>query len=462
VIYKPAPEAVLTGRELIQVFWEAGVPKNQLQFLPISDDQASVLVQDPRVDCVVLTGGTATAKKILSLRPGLDLIAETGGKNSLIVTALSDRDLAVGDIVQSAFGFSGQKCSACSLAILEAEVYHDLKFRRQLKDAVASLPVGSAWDFASKITPLIRAPEGPLLKAMTTLDPGEEWLLEPKITKEYPQLLSPGIKWGVKPGSFSHTHELFGPLLSVMCADDLSHAVDIANATAYGLTAGLHSLDEREHFFWLDNIIAGNCYINRGITGALVERQPFGGTKLSQFGPGAKSGGPNYLLQLMRVRCLKISTDSYKYYWTHFFSKDHDPMKLLGQDNIQRYKPLAFVELRLHPEDALADIEKVIAAASMASTPLKISCSQPRIDTPLQIESDEAFITRISKYHTPFRVRLLQMPSNYVVTALCEMGAWIVPSKPLNQGRFELLHYLREVSVSYSYHRYGNVGVKRC
>ena len=111
------------------------------------------LIHDPRVNCVILTGGTATAKKFLKMRPGLDLAAETGGKNSIIVTALSDRDLAIKDLLHSAFGHAGQKCSAASLAILEAEVYDDPHFRRHLRDAAASLKVGPAWDLSTRDQP---------------------------------------------------------------------------------------------------------------------------------------------------------------------------------------------------------------------------------------------------------------------------------------------------------------------
>src|SRR6185312_1512748 len=116
------------------------------------------LVTDPRVDAVILTGSASTASLFLEWRPELRLFAETSGKNALIVTALADRDQAVKDLVRSAFSHNGQKCSAASLAICEAEVYDDPAFRRQLRDAVASLPVGGAWDLSSRITPLTQPP----------------------------------------------------------------------------------------------------------------------------------------------------------------------------------------------------------------------------------------------------------------------------------------------------------------
>lgn len=452
VIFKPAPEAVLVGYTLAKLFWEAGVPKNVLQFVPCSDEIASLFVKDARVNTVLLTGATATAMHLYHLKPGLDLVAETGGKNSLIVTALADRDLAIKDIVQSAFGYSGQKCSACSVAILEAEVFDDPGFKRQLKDAVMSLSVGSAYNKSTKVNPLIRPPSGALLAAMQE----EEWLLKPSIDKDNPHLMSPGIRWNVKPGSFIHQNELFGPILSVIRAEHLSHAIEIANATPFGLTAGIHSLDEREHAIWLKNIIAGNCYINRGITGAIVGRQPFGGTKKSSFGPSLKAGGPNYLLQLMHVEQAEV-TDTYQYYWDTYFSKDHDPMHLLGQINIQRYVPNEHMVLRVLPGDSLKDVLKVIKAAKICGTPLKISVHETisLLHTGIK-ETDEEFLMHLKQD----RIRLLSLPTQKVVDALSLRGLWQLPKPVVSNGRIELLHYLREVSISYDYHRYGNLGVR--
>ena len=130
--------------------------------------------------------------------------------------------------------------------ICEAEVYDDEAFRRQLRDAAASLTVGSAWEPTSRITPLTQVPGADLRRALTTLDEGEEWLLEPRQVGANPRLWSPGIKLGVRPGSFFHRTECFGPVLGVMRAADLDEAIDLANDTPFGLTSGLHSLDARE------------------------------------------------------------------------------------------------------------------------------------------------------------------------------------------------------------------------
>jgi RHH-type proline utilization regulon transcriptional repressor/proline dehydrogenase/delta 1-pyrroline-5-carboxylate dehydrogenase len=501
-IFKPARETVLIAWILSQLLWEAGVPPEVLHFLPCADDPTgSFLVQDPRVNFVVLTGATETAQLMQRLRPGLDLMAETGGKNAIIVTAMADRDLACRDIVRSAFGHAGQKCSACSLGVLEAEVYDDPRFLRQLRDAAASLAVGSAWDPVTVVPPLIRSPEEKLLHGLLKLDAGEEWLLEPKQDPHNPQLWSPGIRMGVKAGSCSHLQEYFGPVLSLVRATDLEDAITIVNSTSYGLTSGLHSLDDREHKQWTRDIEAGNLYINRGITGAVVNRQPFGGTKASSFGPGAKAGGPNYLTQMMvaeetglpsqrsevtgELRQLtewfgssgiapeefavwKASIGSYRYEWKTHFSVDHDPSRLLGQDNIFRYVPRKGLLLRLSEQDKLLDIVRVIGAALVCGAPLEVSGAWDTLErlgsltdifsgNTWLVESEEVLLRRIASGEVN-RVRVVTAPADSILSAAAERGIGIVQSPVVAHGRLELLHYVREVSLSIDYHRYGNLG----
>lgn len=490
VIFKPAPEATWVGLKIAEAFWEGGISRDVLQFVVCNDEpEGSHLIKDPRINAILLTGGTSTALSFLKMRPHLDLIAETGGKNSIIVTSMADRDLAIKDIIQSAFSHAGQKCSACSLAILESEIYEDSHFLNQLRDAAASLKVGSPWNLSTRVNPLIRPAHDNLLRAMTKLERGEQWLLKPKQNPYNSNLWSPGIKLGVKPGSFMHQTELFGPVLSVMKADNLDHAVKLANETPYGLTAGLQSLDEREHKFWLDQIQAGNCYINREITGAIVQRQPFGGCKASSFGRGSKAGGPNYLSQLMTPKQIsypqqqelyevyeslgkkiqgenktlwKSSIGSYAYFWNHYFSKDHDPSQVRGEDNILRYVPQKKMMLRIQKNDEAIDVLRVITAAQICGTKLELSVD-PEFETcflgdlPLIIESNETFIQRIATEKF-MRIRFISTPSVDLEKKLREQGYTIIAGPVLANGRLELLNYLREVSISIAYHRYGNLG----
>ncbi len=512
VLFKPAPEAVLSGWILVNTLWDAGIPKNVLQFINCSDEPVgSQLIKDKRINAVILTGATATAHLFMKLRPDLDLHAETGGKNALIVTAMADRDLAIKDLVQSAFGHSGQKCSAASLGILEAEVYDDPHFLQQLKDAVESLSVGSPWDPKSKVIPLIRAPHDALLKGLTTLEEGERWLVEPKQDPKNPNLWSPGVKVGVKPGSFSHLTEFFGPLLALMKADNLDHAIELANATPYGLTSGISSLDEREQKKWLKKIIAGNLYINRSITGAIVKRQAFGGCKASCFGYGSKAGGPNYVFHLatasqaalpeemappseevnhlvgliqkqhLSAEDLGIWYSSISNY-TYFAKKlpsHYNPDKpeglsdlIVGQDNGLYYTPHTRMALRIQETDSILDIFRILAAALVSHVHLEISFSKEQC--PISItkewknilpkfqfieESYTKFLQRVEKGDFE-RIRLASIPKNDLKEAAAKLPCFLDSDPVLASGRLELLHYFREFAVSCDYHRYGNLGLR--
>ena len=503
VLFKPAPEAVLVGYELAKAFWDAGIPQNVLQFIPCPDSPVGgFLVKDPRIAAVILTGATETARYLLSLRPDLNLYAETGGKNAMIVTAMADRDQTIRDVIHSAFGHAGQKCSAASLLILEEEVYNDQDFLRQLCDATASLTAGSTWNPSTKIPPLIRFPSAKLYRGLTTLESGEKWLLEPKQDKTNPKLWSPGIKMGVKEGSFMHQNELFGPVLGVMCASNLNEAIRFANGTTYGLTSGIHTLDEREIAIWKEKILAGNLYINRGITGAIVRRQPFGGTKASCFGPGAKAGGPNYVAQLMTFqqtelpnreqettpslhqlekileklwtgeekKVWKASLSSYSYFWQKLFSQKHDPSLVRGQDNIFSYRPHAKTYFRAQTTDSLLDIARTIAAAMTCGASLELSGNSKEFEQLASLlgneklfnirfikESEEQFCKRLANKEN-VRLRLISQPSCQLLTFIAEAGISLLREKVIANGRIELLHYLREVSCSEDYHRYGNLG----
>ncbi|MBX9743873.1 MAG: aldehyde dehydrogenase family protein, partial [Chlamydiales bacterium] len=504
VLFKPASDTVLVGWHLVQALWDAGIPKEVLQFVPCSgSDIGSELIKDPRINCVILTGGTETAKHFLGLRPGLDLAAETGGKNAMIISGLSDRDLAIKDLLQSAFGHSGQKCSAASLAILEAEVYDDPHFLKHLAEAAASLKVGPAFHPTTKINPLIRAPTGVLKRGLTSLEEGETWLLKPKQNPDNPNLWSPGIKLGVRPGSFTHLTELFGPVLGIMRAKNLEHAIELANAVPYGLTSGLHSLDEREKTLWLQEIEAGNCYVNRSITGAIVRRQPFGGCKASSFGRGSKAGGPNYICELMHAIQAGLPQEKYPVnelvnnltaflenidlsaeqlglwtasianyaYWWKRMKQDRDPTKIVGQDNFFRYVPRKGITLRIENSSSALDVLRVCAAALTCGAGMEISWpSQAAENSQLSWlemipmlktlkESSEQFLHRV-RSGIVRRIRLVEPASIALQQAAAGSATYIYDAPVLANGRLELLNYLREVAISIDYHRYGNLGLR--
>ena len=492
VVFKPSLETPLVGWRLAQVFWEAGVPKDLLAFVVGLDETLGTsLIQNREVNMVVLTGATQTARHMASLRPGLDLAAETGGKNSLIVTALADRDAAVRDIVASAFSHSGQKCSALSLLILEEEVYRDPQFRKQLVDAARSLKVGSPWSFSTKVPPLITSPSEHLKRALTSLDEGEEWLLKPERDQENPNLFSPGIKIGVKEGSYSHQTELFGPLLSVMKAKNLDHAITIANGTPYGLTAGLHTLDEEEKTRWIKQIRAGNLYINRPITGAIVRRQPFGGCKASHYGIGSKAGGPNYIslffhwndkedrqepkgsvkkwlplkdsLPSIDQSLFESSIKSYQYWWESHYSQMVDPSQVKGEENLFGYVPHQLMVVRVEDGDRLVDPFRFLALCQMAGVRVELSVAPERKETlasfsvkEIYVETQEQFIQRMGK-GSPRRVRLFSPAGEDLLKNLAKTGSFLVSGPVPQSGKAAFLSVLREVAISSETHRYGSI-----
>ncbi|MCM8540826.1 MAG: bifunctional proline dehydrogenase/L-glutamate gamma-semialdehyde dehydrogenase, partial [Lentisphaeraceae bacterium] len=502
VIFKPAPEATLTGWHLAKAIYDSGISKKVLQFVSCEDSpQGSLLVKDDRIKACILTGATETAKLFKKLNPSLNLMAETGGKNSIIVSDLSDRDLAIKDIVQSAFGHAGQKCSACSLAILEKNVYEDKKFLNTLKDAAASLKVAPSNNPVSKVNPLINKPEGKLLKALTILEEDEEWLHEPKQDSQNSHLWSPGIKLGVKPGSFTFTTEFFGPVLGLVKAESVEDAVKMANSSKYGLTGGIHSLDDREKNYWLQNIEVGNAYINRTITGAIVRRQAFGGLKNSSFGRGFKAGGPNYLLQLMNieeitypkeinnamsdystikeiltslapreVQSWEIAVGSYLYNLENFFQKKDDPSQVTGQENYLKYSSVDKVQFFVRGSEEYLDIYRVIAASLVCKSPIEVICTQSSVQKykldELKLEgftlitaSEEEQINLLADADTA-KVRLIHtLPQEWQEKA-AEKFVSLQPNPVYSSGRLELLNYLKSTSVSDNFHRYGNLGSK--
>lgn len=515
VILKPATSAVVTAYELCKCFWRAGVGKSTLQFVPTPGTLAGEhLVTHKDVDFVILTGSEDTAKKILQKRADIFLTAETGGKDATIVTALSDRDQAIKNVIHSAFSNSGQKCSATSLLILEDEVYNDENFKATLIDAAKSMKTGSVWDFSNKIGTLANKIGGNLKKALDSLQEGESWALKPEFANQNEYMLKPAIRWGVKSGAFCHMHELFGPVLSVMKADDLKDAIKLVNETGYGLTSGLESLDEREIKYWREHMKAGNLYINRGTTGAIVLRQPFGGMGKSAIGAGRKVGIYNYITQFMNFEeidkptlsqdinhpmlqridnwiatakkglykefnvdydNLKFALASYIDNYENEFGVEKDYCHIRGEDNIFRYIPLNRVVIRVMQGDTLFEILSRVMAAHICKVKVHLSIDYIQNDAAsfiyenktdilndddtIQRETEKEFIENFDKYDRIIYSDISKV-SDIVFKEAAKETKFIIRQKPMMEGRLELLNYLQEQSISYRYHRYGNLGAR--
>jgi RHH-type transcriptional regulator, proline utilization regulon repressor / proline dehydrogenase / delta 1-pyrroline-5-carboxylate dehydrogenase len=449
VILKPAPETVLTAWLGARCLWDAGIPGDALQFLPCPDDDVGRrLVTHAGVDGVILTGSYETAVAFLDWRPDLRLLAETSGKNAVVVTAAADIDLAVSDVVRSAFGHAGQKCSAASLVIVERSVLAEGRFLRKLADATRTLVIGPASDPATDVGPLIGPPSGPLERALTRLEQGEGWLVTPRQVGDNPNLWAPGVRTGVLPDSWFHHAECFGPVLGIMAADSLDHALDLQNAVVYGLTAGLHSLDPGEIRHWLPRVQAGNAYVNRSITGAVVGRQPFGGWKRSSVGSTAKAGGPGYVPALChwadteRDR-LAVARLTYPSVWSRL-RRGEDSAGLGCEMNVLRHLPVPDAVVRVEEDADPQDVELCLLAASTVGTAVRVSAGPWDGD-----------VTGVVPHRPATRLRVLGSASAVLLRAAHAASVTVDVRPPVADGEVELPRWVREQTVSVTAHRYG-------
>lgn len=313
------------------------------------------------------------------------------------------------------------------------------------------------------------------------------------------KLWSPGVRDGVRRGSAFHRTEYFGPILGIMTAATLDEAIAIVNEVDYGLTSGLHSLDPAEIGTWLSTIEAGNLYVNRGITGAIVRRQPFGGWKKSAVGAGTKAGGLNYLLGLGSwspdtasvgsavsapvqsfVRATGVASAeldralaSDEHAWSTLFGTATDVSALSAERNIARYLPYPGVHVRLGSavsvvDESIADLVRVVAASVRAGTPVDVSTASslpasvasavqalPNVRSLRSSQSDDAFATSIASGPST-RVRLICGDLSALYTAMGGRPDVAVYGEPVTEaGRIELLPFLREQAVSITAHRFG-------
>jgi RHH-type proline utilization regulon transcriptional repressor/proline dehydrogenase/delta 1-pyrroline-5-carboxylate dehydrogenase len=336
------------------------------------------------------------------------------------------------------------------LAIVEAALYDDESFMKRLADATRSLVVGPSSDPGSVVGPLIAEPSPKLQRGLTRLDSGEHWLVEPRDLGG--NLWAPGIRVGVRPGSWFHVTECFGPVLGVMRADDLQHAIEIQNGTPFGLTGGIHSLDDAEIEQWLDGVLVGNAYINRGITGAIVQRQPFGGWKRSSVGSGPKAGGPDYVAEMVTgtptAIDLEVAERSYRDAWKAWFGCSHDPTGLAGESNELRYCNLDGLLVRIGDDTPDGAVWAARRAARICGTRIVVSDAA--------VESESALAERLRVLDVE-RVRLLTGATD-VLRAACSALGIDIDAEPVSvSGRRELRRWVREQAISRTTHRHGRV-----
>jgi RHH-type transcriptional regulator, proline utilization regulon repressor / proline dehydrogenase / delta 1-pyrroline-5-carboxylate dehydrogenase len=315
VILKPSSQTPVIAARFVALLQEEGLPPGVVQFLPGAGSTiGEYLVQHPKLHVIAFTGSEEIGTRIMRLAAEIQagqqhvkhVVAEMGGKNAIIVDSDADLDEAVVGIVQSAFGYQGQKCSACSRVIVVGRHYD--RFLERLIEATRSLRIGLPEQPGILLGPVIEEAakcrilaaieagkqEAKLVLQIDCSDLGDGFFVGPAIFSEVPQDSSLAQK------------EIFGPVLSVLRAQDIEEALMLANHSRYALTGGLYSrspgnIEKVKRAFQV-----GNLYINRSITGALVERQPFGGFKLS--GLGNQAGGPDYLLHFLIPRTITENT----------------------------------------------------------------------------------------------------------------------------------------------------------
>jgi RHH-type proline utilization regulon transcriptional repressor/proline dehydrogenase/delta 1-pyrroline-5-carboxylate dehydrogenase len=308
-LLKPAETSSVIAAKLTEILVDAGFPQGVFQYVPGKGSQVGAyLVNHPDTHVIAFTGSQEVGCRIYAdaatLKPGQKhmkrVIAEMGGKNAIIVDESADLDQAVVGVVQSAFGYSGQKCSACSRVVVLEPIYDT--FVQRLVEATKSLNIGEAELPSTQVGPVIDANARDRIREYIEKGKAEAQLALELPAPEHGYFIGPVIFSEVSPNAVISQQEIFGPVLAVIRVKDFQEALAVANGTNYALTGGLYSRTPSHIQQAQTEFEVGNLYINRTITGAIVARQPFGGFKLS--GVGSKAGGPDYLLQFLEPRAV--------------------------------------------------------------------------------------------------------------------------------------------------------------
>ncbi len=328
VILKPSSDAPMMGQILNEIFQEVGLPKGVLNYLVASGSVGgNYLVKHPQTRFIAFTGSMAVGLTIVEnankfpqkdprfVKKGKDqiwikrVINEMGGKDTIIVDSEANIDDAVQGVVTSAYGFQGQKCSACSRAIVDKTIYKE--FVDKLKVAVEKLEIGDPMD-NKRIGPVIN--KGPYLSILEYIEIGKKegkLLTGGKAVEGVDGFyIEPTVFTDIEPNARLSQEEIFGPVLAVIKSNNYDHALEIANNTIYGLTGAVYSLNKEKIERARNEFHVGNLYFNRKCTGALVDVQPFGGFNMS--GTDSKAGGRDYLLQFMQGKSVAEKIVQYK------------------------------------------------------------------------------------------------------------------------------------------------------
>lgn len=507
VILKPAPETRRSAAVLIETLIAGGVPHEVLGILDDEGELAQELISHPLVDRVLLEGSRHTAKLFHSWRAELPLVATTGGRNAIIVTPSADLESAVPDIVASAFDHAGQSSTATNAVILVGSVGENSRFLGRLRDGVASVPVGRPGTAQAGVSALGRPASGRTLEALDILEAGESWLVRPRQLDESGRLWSPGLRDGVQPTSPFRSRDNRAPVLGIMRAATLDDAIELQNATGFGLSAGIQSLDAAEIAEWAEGVQAGMLFANRPVVPEAGALLPRAGWNRSRIGQGAALGGPNELVALGTwdpapsepavnvslegiddsvARLIEAALPSMDFEefgrvragavsdveaWREL-GRLHELAGLEVERNLLRYRPVP-VTIRVGEGGRAADLVRVLAAATIAGAPVAISTAVPLHaqlidvfgvpDSPVGVA--EVLIESDARWHAraqaggvaTTRIRLLGGDRLILARVLHGQPGIAVYADPVTaSGTVELLPFLIEQSIRMSVERLGS------
>jgi RHH-type transcriptional regulator, proline utilization regulon repressor / proline dehydrogenase / delta 1-pyrroline-5-carboxylate dehydrogenase len=498
IIVKTAPETRRSSAVFVETLIAGGVPPELLSIVDSEGAIAQELLSSERVDRVTHTGSRHAAKHFHSWRAEMPLFSTTGGRNSFIVTPSADLEAAVSDIVQSAFSHAGQSPRSIGTVILVGSVGESARFLGRLSDAVASIATGWPGTPAAGIAALARPAGERELEQLGALPAGATWLVTPRQLDREGRLFSPGLRDGVQPESLIRRQERRSPVLDLVRVSTLAEAIHIQNAAGFGLSAGIHTLDEGEASTWLAETSAGVLCINRAVTELIGAPVPLGGWNRSVLGVGGAAGGQDAALLLGSWEPVAsragstVTLDGVGDVVARFISAaqpalnftDFDWVRTAARSDeiawrtvyrtadlstsefertVRRYRDLP-VTIRLSEGAPISALVRVLAAAAITAAPVAVSSATPlhpsliaifgEQDSPVDVaevlvESDTRWRARVQAGEiATTRIRLIGGDATVLARVLHQQPGIAIHAAPVTtSGRIELCTFLREQAI---------------
>jgi RHH-type proline utilization regulon transcriptional repressor/proline dehydrogenase/delta 1-pyrroline-5-carboxylate dehydrogenase len=514
VIAKPSPKARLIASVLVDIFHAADVPKSVLQLCCAEDEDVPHFVKD--LDQCIMTGGTEVALKIRKMNPDMEFFAETGGKNIMYISEFADKEAAIKKVAN--MSFNGQVCSAPTIIAVPRKLYKDKQFLAQLADAFSSMKVGSPLDPSTKIGPLISNMNQRLLSAYSR--PNKKgWLVEPKKIDGRDDMISPGLYIGIPRSEAPKLPETFGPIVDIVCVENVDDYIALVRETGYGLTAGIQTLNPEEIQKFRDKIHAGVLYINEKMTGAEAGRNGYGGFALSRVGKGRQAGWFNYPKNFKRFKNVKPEKAAVKEWYEprqgdnpkfaqllqvwggivghndkieaeahlseaditsldhvlnnyilkfrDYFGVDEEcPDKVLGKRIVHRFKPLGSACIIVDAEVEFNSVMLSMAASYLAGNTTEIYFRNDSLPEPqkrmIALVAHKLGIKIVPGIENDKKYTMMRVLNKADGDALsrhyasAKMHIQVESGESLYEPELEIARYMQEQSEVHAYHRYGD------